>query len=119
MWKRQRLAMRLLEVREEIPREVVADYRRCSESQLESLIPRFGTVQVEQDVPGGIAATNIVYDLILRLLAVERRIETKSVLKKAQLGTNLIRLGELGLQIEIRTREAVTVSTEGRCLELE
>src|SRR5260221_1467083 len=107
MWQRQCLAMRFVEVGNEIPGEAVAQKGSPSEGQLETLISRFRSVEIEQDVTGSIASPDIVYDLVFGLFAVEGRINPKPVVQEAQFGTDLVRLGKFRFQVKLGTAQPV------------
>ena len=111
--------MRLVKVRENVPREIPVENRGCPQRELEALVSRLGSVQVEQDVSRCIAAPNVVDDLILGLLAIEGCVEAKSIVEERQLGADLVRARKLRLQPKVGTREAIAVSTVRRRLEFE
>src|SRR5256885_2781133 len=106
-------------VRLEIPRETGALNRASAERNLDAFIPRSCSVQVEQDEAGAIAPSNVVDNLIEGLLAINRGVESQPVLKETQFDAELARSGELGLQIQVRTPEVVTVATVGGGLVLQ
>ena len=97
----------------EIPRETVGEYRRCSDRQLQAGVSGFRSVEIEEDVARCIASPDVVYDLVFGLLAIDRRVDTKPVVKEAQLGAELVRLGKFRLQIQVRPGKAVPVSAKG------
>src|SRR4029079_4313410 len=119
MLQREGLAVCGLEVRENVPREAAGENRGRAQRKLQSLIPRLGAVQVEQDVTCGVAATDVVDDLVLGLLTIERRVKSKPVVQEAELGSDFVRACEFRLETEVRPGESVSITTVCRGLELE
>src|SRR5690348_9037152 len=113
------LAVMLVEVGLDVPRELRLLDRRAAENQLETMILRHGAVQVEQDEARGVALTNVLNDLVRRSAAVIRRVDAQAVLEPAELRPELGLLLELRLQIRIWTGEAIHVAAVRRWRELE
>ena len=115
----EHLAARALHVGDHIPREVARHHGRAAQRHFHAGIPRRRAIQVEQNEARGVAAADVVHDLVGGFLAVRRDIEAESIVEEAELGADFVRRCEFRAQIEIRTREAVAVATVRRGLELE
>ena len=110
----------LREVGQDVPGEVVR--AATGVPRTVSSVPSFSrrrAVQVEQNEAGAVAPADVVDDLVLRLLVVDRRVDAEAVVQEAELSAELVRFRELRLEQRVRTGEAVAVPAVGRRLRLE
>ena len=83
MRDRERLAFRLVEVRDDVPLEIVVQHRNRVRRELDARVLRGRAVQIEENEARTVAAPDVVDDLIVRALAVVRRVQAEAVVKES------------------------------------
>ena len=89
---------------------------RAAQRELETASARRAAVQVEENEARRVAAADVVDDLVFRLLLEPGRVDADAIVEEAQLGAELVRLREFGLEVRIRAPEIVAVAAADRRL---
>src|SRR5438128_11359020 len=87
--------------------------------QLEAIHACRGAIQIDENEARTVARTQVVDDLVSRVLRVNSCVEAETVVHEAQFHTAFLRHSELRLQIRVWPRESIAIASTLRRLGLE